>query len=61
LHFTLDLPEGIYYLSEDTTHAVVIFREMVSINYLNLIQIVGAIFKKITILCLGHLASTYYG
>jgi hypothetical protein len=41
-----------HYLPEDTTNAVW-FTELVSINYWNLIEIVGAVFKKISILCFG--------
>lgn len=48
------------YFPEDTIN-VVSFREVLSINYRNLIKIVGAVFKKIAILFLAtHFKSTYF-
>lgn len=40
------------YFHEDITYAV-LFKEMVSIYYWNLIKTVTAIFKKLAILCSG--------
>jgi hypothetical protein len=38
--------------SLDTTYAV-LFREMISINYWNLIETITVIFEKVAILCFG--------
>jgi hypothetical protein len=45
---------------EDTT-CIVLFREMVSKNYRNLIKVVRALFKRVTIIfCVAHLKGPYF-
>jgi hypothetical protein len=51
----------VYHNFYDVTTDAVLFREMVSINYRNLVKIVRAVFDKVAILFLwAHLKSTNY-